>query len=212
VAESGPEPLAGVVLCGGGSTRMGRDKALLDIAGRPLVLRVAQRIGRACHPVLLAPGRPGRLGELGHGLVEVADAVPDAGPLGGLVAALEASPHRLMAAVAVDLPFASPAVLAMLASSCGDADAAVPRTDRGLQPLHAVYARTAVPALRRALSERRVALHAALADLRVIEVPPSRWRERDPEGRFAVNLNGPEDLAALDLATEDETGDPSPVG
>ena len=131
---------------------MGRDKALLDIAGRPLVLRVADRIGRACYPVLLAPGRRG-LGELGHGLVEVADAEPDVGPLGGLVAALEASPHRLMAAVAVDLPFASPAVLALLASSCGDADAAVPRTNRGLEPLHAVYAPTAVPVLRRALSE-----------------------------------------------------------
>ncbi len=211
MAESGPEPLAGVVLCGGRSTRMGRDKALLDIAGRPLVLRVADRIGRACHPVLLAPGRRG-LGGLGHGLVEVADAEPDAGPLGGLVAALEASPHRLMAAVAVDLPFASPAVLALLASSCGDADAAVPRTDRGLEPLHAVYARTAVPALRRALSERRMAVHAALADLRVIEVPPSRWREGDPEGRFAVNVNGPEDLAGLDLVTGGEAGDPPPVG
>jgi molybdopterin-guanine dinucleotide biosynthesis protein A len=191
---------------------MGRDKALLDIAGQPLVLRVAERIGRACHPVFLAPGRRGRLGDLGYGLVEVADAVPAAGPLGGLVAALEASPHRLTAAVAVDLPFASAAVLELLASSCGDADAAVPRTDRGLEPLHAVYARTAVPALRRALSERRVALQAALADLRVIEVPPSRWRALDAGGRFAVNLNDPEDLAGLDLATEDEAGDPPPVG
>jgi molybdopterin-guanine dinucleotide biosynthesis protein A len=191
---------------------MGRDKALLDVAGQPLVLRVAERIGRACHPVLLAPGRRGRLGDLGHGFAEVADAVPDVGPLGGLVAALEASPHRLTAAVAVDLPFASAAVLELLASSCGDADAAVPRTDRGLEPLHAVYARTAVPALRRALSERRVALQAALADLRVIEVPPSQWRALDAGGRFAVNLNGPEDLARLDLAAEDEAGGPPQVG
>ena len=46
----------------------------------------------------------------------------------------------------------------------------------------------------------------------MIEVPPSRWREGDPEGRFAINVNGPEDLAGLDLVTGGEAGDPPPVG
>jgi molybdopterin-guanine dinucleotide biosynthesis protein A len=189
---------------------MGRDKALLDVGGQPLVLRVAERIGRACHPVLLAPGRPGRLGRLDAGLVEVADALPDAGPLGGLVAALEASPHRLTAAVAVDLPFASAAVLELLAASCGNADVAVPRTDRGLEPLHAVYAHTAGPGLRRALAAGRLAVHDALAGLRMVEVGPSGWREGDPDGRFALNLNRPEDLALLDLTGGEPAADPSP--
>jgi molybdopterin-guanine dinucleotide biosynthesis protein A len=191
---------------------MGVDKALLEVGGRPLVLRVAERVGRACDPVMLAPGRTGRLGELAHGFSEVADAAPGAGPLGGLIGALEASPHRLTAAVAVDHPFASPELLELLASSCGDAHAAVPRTARGLEPLHAVYARSAVAVLRGALDAERVALHAALSELRVVEVPPSRWRAVDPDARFAINLNGPEDLARLELVGDDDAGAAPSVG
>jgi molybdopterin-guanine dinucleotide biosynthesis protein A len=102
-----PSPeLAGLVLCGGRSRRMGNDKTLLVVEGAPLVLRVASRLARVADPVLLAPGRPGRLGAAGY--PEVEDEALDAGPLAGLVAGLAASPHRLVAAVAVDMPFASP--------------------------------------------------------------------------------------------------------
>ena len=76
------------------------------------MLRVAGRLGRIADPVILAPGRPGRLGHLG--LPEVADEVPAAGPLAGLCAGLAASPHPLMAVVAVDMPFASAEVMTLL--------------------------------------------------------------------------------------------------
>ena len=79
--------MAGVVLCGGGSRRMGADKALLELDGQPLVLRVAGLLAEAADPVFLAPGRPGRLGDLGY--AELEDPVPDAGPLAGLAAGLE---------------------------------------------------------------------------------------------------------------------------
>src|SRR5207247_9215627 len=104
-AMHGPPPLAGLVLCGGRSTRMGREKALVEFAGEPLVLRVARRLARAADPVLLAPGRPGRLGALGF--AEVADEVADAGPLAGIVAGLANSPHDLMAVAAVVMPYQS---------------------------------------------------------------------------------------------------------
>jgi molybdopterin-guanine dinucleotide biosynthesis protein A len=187
--------LTGLVLCGGVSRRMGTEKALMRVEGLPLLLRVATRIGAVCSPVLLATGWPGRLGSLGY--VEVADAVHGAGPLGGLVAGLAASPHRLMAAVAVDMPFASPEVLALLASLSERLDAVVPVTGMGLQPLHAVYARSALPSLRASLEQGELALRAAVAGLRVREVHPAEWRAADPSGRFAININRTEDLALL---------------
>src|SRR3989442_344109 len=86
-----PEPaIAGVVLCGGASSRMGTPKGLLELEGQPLVVRVAERIAVVAHPVYLASGTPGRLGDLG--LHEVEDVRGGAGPLGGLIAGLEASP------------------------------------------------------------------------------------------------------------------------
>jgi molybdopterin-guanine dinucleotide biosynthesis protein A len=116
-----PGPLAGLVLCGGASARMGRDKSLIHVEGEPLVVRVASRISTVADPVMLAPGRLGRLTDLGY--AEVADDPPGVGPLGGLVGGLAASPHHLLAAAAVDMPFVSPAVLRLLAGLHEDEDA-----------------------------------------------------------------------------------------
>ncbi len=174
---------------------MGRDKALVEVEGRPLVLRVAERVLEAADPVFLAPGEPGRLGDLGY--PEVADTAPGAGPLAGMAAALRASPHALVAVVAVDLPFASPRLLRMLAGAIGDADALVPVADRGVQPLHAVYRTRCLPAVEESVARGRLAVRALLDRLDVRLVQEDEWRRADPEGRFALNLNRAEDLALL---------------
>jgi molybdopterin-guanine dinucleotide biosynthesis protein A len=156
---------------------MGTDKALLQCRGRPLVELVAARLARVAEPVLLASGSPGRLPALG--LREVADAVPEAGPLAGLASALEASPHRLIAAVAVDMPDLSPELLQMMAALWQDEDAVVPVTSRGPEPLHAVYSGEALPAVRAAL-----------------EVDRSEWSTVDAGGEFALNINTEAELLA----------------
>jgi molybdopterin-guanine dinucleotide biosynthesis protein A len=189
--------LAGLILCGGRSRRMGSEKALIPVEGVALVLRVAERVGRAADPVILAPGRPGRLGLRGLPYPEVADVVASAGPLAGVVAGLAASPHPLMAVVAVDLPFASPELLRRLAELYEGEDAVVPVSSSGPEPLHAVYSRESLPLLRAALSQRRLALRPVLEGLRVRWVEDPEWRVSDPSGRFAINLNRAEDLSLL---------------
>jgi molybdenum cofactor guanylyltransferase len=174
---------------------MGRDKALIEIEGRPLAVRVASRMSRVADPVMLAPGRAGRLTHLGY--PEVADDPPGVGPLGGLLAGLAASPHHLLAVAAVDMPFVSSKLLRLLADLHDGEDAIVPVTDAGVEPLHAVYAKTALPGLRAACAEGRRALRVALEDLRVRLVEDPEWRQADPGGRFAFNVNGPEDLSGL---------------
>jgi molybdopterin-guanine dinucleotide biosynthesis protein A len=175
--------------------RMGTEKALLEVEGRPLVLRVIERISAACSPVLAAPGSVGRLGALP--CPEVEDEVADAGPLGGLAAGLAASPHELMAVVAVDMPFASPGILRLLGGMHAGEDAVVPRTARGLEPLHAVYSTGCLPIARQALREGAFGLQALLERLNVRVVTELEWRPADPEGSFAVNLNTTPDLELL---------------
>ncbi|MFY9615241.1 MAG: molybdenum cofactor guanylyltransferase [Candidatus Dormiibacterota bacterium] len=189
--------LAGLVLCGGHSRRMGLDKALLQVDGGPLVLRVARQLAEVADPVLLAPGVPGRFEATGY--AEVADVEPDRGPVGGLVAGLLASPQPHLAVVAVDMPYASPAVIRLLARVCSDGswDAALPLTSVGPEPLHAVYSQRAAGPLRAALADGRLAMRHAIADLRVALVDREVWGEADPSGRFAANLNTREDLALL---------------
>jgi molybdopterin-guanine dinucleotide biosynthesis protein A len=184
--------LAGLVLAGGRSTRMGREKALVDFEGQPLILRVAERMARAADPVFLASATPGRLGLLDY--AEVPDVAANCGPLGGLVAGLEASPHDLMAVAAVDMPYLSPELMEFLASLRQEEDAVVPVGTTGLEPLHAVYAISAIPAMRRALAEGRYGLRRLLEGLRVREVPSSEWSHRGVDPGFAFNINTPADL------------------
>jgi molybdopterin-guanine dinucleotide biosynthesis protein A len=176
---------------------MGADKALLPHLGETLVSVVAARMAAVCSPVLLASGTPGRLGGLGW--PEVADAALDRGPIGGIIAGLGASPRRLLAVVAVDMPQASPEVLRLLARICagGGWDAAVPVTGAGPEPLHAVYSRRALPALQAALADDRLAMRRVVAGMRVALVGEEAWGRLDPTAAFAANVNTRDQLALL---------------
>jgi molybdopterin-guanine dinucleotide biosynthesis protein A len=174
---------------------MGFEKALLEVDGRPLVLALAERLGEVCGTVLLASGYRGRLGDLGY--EEVEDAFDYAGPLAGIVAALDASPHELLAVVAVDMPAANPMLLRFLADRVDEHQACVPEGPRGLEPAHAVYSRGALPELTERLHGRRRSLRGALQalDLRVVREPELL---RAGFGiSFAANVNEPDDLWML---------------
>lgn len=181
-------PFAGAVLTGGASTRMGRDKALVEVDGVPMARRVAQVLaGAGAAPVLAVGGDVAALRAAGL------DARPDprqgTGPLGGLLTALELTDHELVAVTACDLAHLSAAVVADLARAAADddrVDVAMARTDR-LEPLCAVWRRRAAQvALLRAFASGERAVHRALGSLRVVEVPV------DP--LVLRNINHPGDL------------------
>lgn len=188
-----PPTLSGLLLAGGDSTRMGRDKTRVLFEGEPLASRVARALRECCENVTVASGDGLRMAWLGWS--QVADALPEAGPLGGIVAGLEAAPTVLVAVVAADMPFASPAVFRLLASQWHGEDVVVPVSTRGLEPLHAVYTAAAAPALRAALEAGTRAVRDALAGLNVRLVSGPALEAADPSGRFAFNVNRPEDLA-----------------
>ena len=188
-------PMAGLVLCGGESSRMGFDKALLEIDGRPLAMVLAGRLSEVCASVMLASGWPGRFGHLGY--QEVEDEVPYAGPLAGIVAGLRAAEHEILAVVAVDMPAANPVLLRYLADRIDDHAAVVPCGPRGPEPAHAVYSRRALPVLSRRLHSRRRSLHGALSELDVRPVGAAELLRAGFGTSFAANLNEPDDLWML---------------
>ena len=186
-------PMTGVLLAGGRSRRMGTDKASSAFAfdGEPLAARVARRLAEACDEVLVASGDGERMAWLD--LPQVRDARADSGPLGGLVAGLEAASNDLVAVVAVDMPYASGPLLRALAGLRCDEDAVVPVTAAGPEPLHAVYATASARSLRERLEAGTLAVHEAIRAIAVRYVPEHVWRTADPSGSFAWNLNRPSD-------------------
>jgi molybdenum cofactor guanylyltransferase len=190
-APACPRRLSGLVLAGGASRRMGRDKAFVEVAGVRLLDRVLAVLDGLCDEVLVASGSGRRL-EVGRG--EVADVLPGGGPLAGIVAGLEAATHPLVAVVAVDLPYASAAVLRVLADCWTGEPAVVPVVGGRLQPLHAVWFRDAAPALRGRLAGGQRGVIAAATALGARTAGPEVWGRADPSGEFARNVNEPHDL------------------
>ncbi|ELZ26679.1 molybdopterin-guanine dinucleotide biosynthesis protein A [Halogeometricum pallidum JCM 14848] len=136
----------GVVLCGGYSTRFGDgDKALADLAGTPLVRRVADRLATVCDRLVLncrdeqAEALRAAVDGCGVPVSVATDPVPDRGPAAGIAAGLAAVDATHAAVVACDMPFVDPAFVAYLFSRADGRDAAVPRPDEWYQTTQAVY-------------------------------------------------------------------------
>jgi molybdopterin-guanine dinucleotide biosynthesis protein A len=190
--ESRLANVAAALLVGGASTRMGRDKAALPVAGLPAATRLAQRLASLCEDVLLVGGEPPR------------DApgrrVPDPpGPrcaLRGLVGALAAAQAERVLVVATDMPFVHEALLLGLCA-WPEADAVLARDGEGPQPLCAVYRREPVlaRASRRLAEGSRLALRELLAEIDTRVLPADVQAALDPDGTALWNLNTPEDLA-----------------
>lgn len=182
------------VLTGGGSRRMGRDKASLPVGGVALGSLPVRALAALCAEVLAVgapiPGVTART---------VPDAIAGAGPLSGLVAGLDAATTDLVVVSACDAPSIEAALVAgLLRRVCGDPslDAALCRGPRGLEPLPAVWRRRAAIPLRRLLESGERALRSAVAAVSAAVVEEDEWRAWDPDGGSFVNWNVPADVAA----------------
>lgn len=139
-AGEGRARLAGVVLAGGHSTRFGRDKALATLGGRTLLDRAVSCLRGVCDGRVLVSSGDG----ISRPLVadgQIADVVPEGGPLAGIAAALLAlrDEASAVAVLAVDHVAPSAALLALLAQRRDDAACATVIVGEWLQPLHAVW-------------------------------------------------------------------------
>lgn len=197
------ETATGIVLAGGKSTRLGQDKALLQMdGGLPLVALVVERLRPLVGDVVVVADDGARLGRLPARIVP--DVFPGAGPLGGIYSGLAASERERALVVACDMPFLCPRLLSYLLGVSGGYDVVLPRwADGHLEPLHAVYSQTCREAFRRQLGARRFSAIGYLDQVRVRYVDEAEMRKVDRELRSFFNVNTPADLSrALALGRE----------
>lgn len=195
--DRGSRPLAGAVLAGGRSSRMGRDKALLSLGGLPLLRLLLERLRRHADPVVIIAADNGHYGDFG--VPVLGDLHPGCGPLGGIHTALRSLEAQETFILPCDTPFVSAELIAYIAGFPSDAPARVARMDDRLHPLCGVYSPACLPAIEDALAAGRLALRELLAAVGATTVPVT------PDlpfyhGRLLANLNDPATLSALDSA------------
>jgi len=181
---------------GGLSTRMGRDKGLVEFLGKPLIVRVMGRLASIADEIIVTTNDPESYRFLGVPLF--ADLKPGRGALGGLHTALACATYPLVAVVACDMPFASAELLAHARDLLlnGVDDVIIPESGDGMyEPLHAVYRRdTCLPAVAQAIDSDQWKLISWFPQVRVRNLAPAEISRLDPSGLAFWNVNTPEEL------------------
>src|SRR2546423_4268073 len=182
-----------VILAGGLSRRMGRDKAALPAGGGTLVEHLARRLAPVVDEIIIAGGSAEpRL----DGVRLAADRDAGLGPLAGMHAGLMAARHPYAFVVGCDLPDVEPAVVTLLRGLAGTYEAVVPRADREPESVCALYARTLASRIEDLLEAGERSIKTLLATTNVRYVGREELFAVDPGLRSFRNLNTPADYRA----------------
>lgn len=184
--------MASIVLAGGRSVRLGRDKALEDVGGRPLIRQVIDRLSALGDETIVVTSQRTRLPELG--VTKVIDVYPDKGPLGGIYTGLRATSSPCSLVVACDMPLLNVDLIHYLFRQWPGFDAVVPRVAGSVEPLHAVYSRSCLRAIEAALLENRLQVNGFFDEVKVRYVEESEIDEFDPQHLSFFNVNSDSDL------------------
>lgn len=190
--QVGTKEVTGIILAGGKSSRMGTDKALIEFRGKKMIRRTLDVFKGLFREIIIVTNRP--LDYLDQGARIVTDIFPGKGPIGGIHTGLffSSSEHAFVAAC--DLPFFNTEFIASLVSRIGNYDIVVPETEKGFQPLHAVYSRKCLNRIKTLISEDRLKVSGFYKGFRTLAIPPKEIARFDPENRIFCNVNTPEDL------------------
>jgi len=190
-----------VVLAGGFSKRFGRDKCLIELAGKPLVIHVLERISEIADERVVVVGSEEQKDMLSNMLGGRASLVVDRyegqSPLVGALTGFECVRGEYSLLLPCDTPFISTSVAELLFDLCTNRSAVIPRWPNGfIEPLQAVYhKKSAVTAAKAALEEKKHNLSSMIARLYSVRYLSTLvLQQLDPELLTFFNVNTPPDL------------------
>jgi molybdopterin-guanine dinucleotide biosynthesis protein A len=200
--------LRGFVQAGGGSTRFGTDKALVQLSGKTMLQRTGELLGSVCDEVtIVAPA-----GKYANAAWPVlADRWPGEGPLGGILTALSTmhtseSGTAWALIVSCDMPFLAPEFLAFLGerASASIAQVVVPESSNALEPLCACWSASATAGVRLAFDSGVRKITEAMKRLPMEVLDESTWKRFDTGSRLFWNMNTQADFAEARRILETE--------
>jgi molybdopterin-guanine dinucleotide biosynthesis protein A len=188
--ESMIEDCTAIILAGGNSQRMGRDKANLLLGEQTLLQRVIATMQQVFPFVIVSVRQP----RPEINLPQVCDEQLNAGPLAGLVASLSRITTPWAFVVACDMPFVEPAVVELLAKFRCQYQGVVPVVQDHPQPLAAFYASSCLAVMRESLLTQDKSLRGVLKQLDVCYVDQTGMLDADPHLRSFFDLDTPQDI------------------
>ena len=188
-------PFSLAIIAGGQSRRMGRDKAFVELAGKPLIEHVIERSADLKQAeTILITNDPAQYQHLG--LPMYSDVFPGKGSLGGIYTALVQAKSPSSLVLACDMPFVNADLLRFMIQKMDDeGDIVVPRVDGYPQGLHAIYKKTCIKPIAEQLAADQLKIIRFYDQMRVRYLDESDYAAHDPQARSFSNLNTPAELA-----------------
>jgi len=183
--------MTGIILAGGESRRMGTDKALLDINGRPLIELILEVFAGLFKKTIIVTNTPDRYRM--YGVELTSDVLDVRGPLTGIYSGLLRSRDEYNFVAACDMPFLNPRLIAYMGEVAAGYDAVVPQFSGFLEPLHAVYRRGILPAIETQIRKQDRRIRGIFDHIQVRYVTEEEIDRFDPQKRSFRNLNTPKE-------------------
>lgn len=182
--------ITGIILAGGKSTRMGADKALLEINGETLLYHAVKLCRSVCNQVLISSNSVDHEME---GIIRIPDEIKDCGPMGGIYSCLKQAENDWSFVISVDAAFVTSDFVSFLSEQTQKKyDAVVPCHKKGKEPLIAIYNKSTLPAFKENLETGNYKMHFLFESLNVNFVDSDHWMRQNP--KLFHNINSPEDL------------------
>lgn len=192
MSGSAQSSLSGVVLAGGHSRRMGRNKAFMELDGKPLIARVLDRLAQLCDELIISANDVELYSHLPAKVV--ADVIPGRGALSGIHAGLAAMRNETALVVACDMPFLNLPLLRFMTVVAQGFDVVVPRIAEYFEPLHAIYRVSCIEPIEKLVADEPRRVVDLYQNVHVREVTEDEVRLFDAELSF-FNVNTPAEWA-----------------
>jgi len=187
--------VSAVILAGGESRRMGSDKSLLPWHGGRFIEHIHRLLDELFDEVIIVTNSPGLYDSIP--CRKEPDIYYKQGSLAGIHSGLCHARNERIFVVACDMPFLSEEVIRALCACDRQAEVVIPRSKWGLEPLHACYAKSCLPAIEAVLDAGKKRIVGFFPEVRVVEVAAAEFQKIDPEGLSFRNINTPEEYFAL---------------
>ncbi|MGQ9510288.1 MAG: molybdenum cofactor guanylyltransferase [Thermodesulfobacteriota bacterium] len=188
-----PKNLTGIILSGGRSLRMGKNKAFIEIEGIPMIERTLNLFEKIFNEILIITNDKDHFHHLNKAKI-YNDLIPFQGALGGLYTGLYYSTFEYSFCVGCDMPFLKEPLIKFLIKKIIDEDIIVPKTKDGLEPLHAIYSKRCLKAIKEIMDSGKTRIIDVYPLVKVKIVEEDEFIALDPERKSFLNINTPEDL------------------
>ncbi|MDM7987300.1 MAG: molybdenum cofactor guanylyltransferase [Smithella sp.] len=185
--------MTGIILSGGKNSRMGVNKAFLEINGVRLIDHILSVYRKIFSEIIIVTNEPLAYTEFPDTMI-VTDIYKGKGSLGGIYTGLFYARNDYAFVAACDMPSLNIDFILFMMEQIGNYEIVVPELPEGFQALHAIYSRRCLPAIQKMILADKLKISGLFKDVRSSKITEDKIKPFNQDGRLFLNLNTPEDL------------------